>query len=154
MRKKNGGFRLRKAWEVTFGGYPSQTYFAPTAGKARVQALSDLNDCGGTYRLIDIRAVRAPHFDVQLPERHPLADDLSAEETHCLLHSYGGNDDPIKAGYRSHFFTSFDDKRLCGLTDKGLMTPRKNSLSVTEGYFYMTDLGKLVARSLVPEYRG
>jgi len=153
MSAKNQGFRLRKAWEVTYGGYPSQTYFAPTAGKARVQALSDLSDCGGTHRLIDIRAVRAPNFDVKLPERHPLADALSPEEISCLLHSYGAGNDPFKAGCRSHFFTSWDDKRLCALSERGLMKPRGNSLSETEGHFYMTDLGKLVARSLVPEYR-
>jgi len=153
MRKKDEGFRLRKAWKVWVGKCPSQTYFAPTAGKARVQALSDLSDCGGTYRLIDIRAVRAPHFDVKLPERHPLADDLSAEETHCLLHAYGANDDPVKAGYRSYFSTSRNDPTLCSLTERGLMLPNKIAPTEDDTYFHITMLGVLVASSLVPEYR-
>jgi len=153
MSERIEGFRLRKAWDVSIGEYPGQTYFAPTAGKARVQALNDLSDCGGTYRLIDIRAVRARHFDVKLPERHPLADDLSAEETHCLLHAYGANDDPVKAGYRSYFFTSRNDPTLCALTECGLMLPNKTAPNEADTYFHMTELGVLVASSLVPEYR-
>lgn len=145
--------RLRKAWAASVAGYPSQTYFAPSAAKARYAAYLDLSDANDSYRLTDIRVVRARQFDVCLPCRHPVADTLTSGETSCLLHAYGANDDPLKAGGRSHFFTSFDDTRLCSLTGKGLMRPRKNALSDTEGYFYLTELGKLVALSLVPEYR-
>lgn len=152
MTKPPSEHRLRKAWEVRVRGYDeAATIFAPTAGKARMDAWRSLSDCG-TIALIDIRVRRAPSRDVLLPVRDPLADLLSDDERHCLLHAFGGNADPLKAGYRCHFYTRRDDPPLVSLTNHGLMTPTECGQDEFI-YFLLTEMGKRVALSLVPEYR-
>ncbi len=145
--------RLRKAWTVRVRGYADPaTYFAPSAGKARVMAWREVDIDG--LRIIDVTAKRAPHLDVILPARDPLADRLTDEERHCLLHAFGGNGDPIKAGYRDHFYTRRDDPPLVALAGHGLMKPMPGE-KWGEGmtYFVLTEEGKRVALSMVPEYR-
>jgi hypothetical protein len=98
-------------------------------------------------------ARRAPECDVILPERSPVADLLSKEEAHCLLHAFGGNDDPIKAGYRDYFYTSRDDPPLVALAERGLMKPMDgDQWGENMTYFVLTPDGKNVALSMVPEY--
>lgn len=145
--------RLRKAWTVRVRGYDdSATYFAPTAGKARMQAWRDLDAPG--HRIVDVTARRAPHLDVVLPPRDPLADRLSDDERHCLLHAFGGNGDPIKAGKRDYFYTRRDDPPLVALAGHGLMSPMAgDQWGENMTYFVLTDAGKRVALSMVPEYR-
>lgn len=145
--------RLRKAWEVRVRGYDDPvTYFAPTAGKARMQAWRDLDAPG--HRIVDVTARRAPHLDVALPSRDPLVDRLTDEQRHCLLHAFGGNDDPIKAGRRDYFYTRRDDPPLVALAQRGLMKPIPgDQWGKGMTYFVLTDVGKRVALSMVPEYR-
>ena len=145
--------RLRKAWEVRVRGYDDPaTYFAPSASKARMQAWRDLDAPG--HRIVDITARRAPHLDVVLPPRDSLADRLTDEQRHCLLHAFGGNGDPMKAGIRDYFYTRRDDPHLVALAQHGLMKPMDGD-QWGEGmtYFVLTDDGKRVALSMVPEYR-
>lgn len=144
--------RLRKAWEVRVKHYDAaEIVFAATAGKARSQVWHSLQD---VTRIVDITARRAPWRDVTLPVRHPLADKLTDNERHCLLHAFGGNGDPINAGYRGYFYTRRDDPPLVWLTRYGLMAPMEGD-RFGDGmtYFVLTDQGRHVALSLVPEYR-
>lgn len=145
--------RLRKAWEVRIDGYDEPAIiYAATAGKARSQAWREIEDCG--IRIVDVVARRAAWRDVVLPIRDLVADEISDKARHCLLHAFGGNDDPIKAGYRSYFYTIADDPPLVELSRKGLMWPDyRNSSANGEVTFHMTERGKRVALSLVPEYR-
>lgn len=146
--------RVRKAWEVRVRGYDQPCiYFAPTAGKARADAWRSLSDVSDV-RIVDVTARRAPWRDVRLPARDPLADQLTDDERHCLLHAFGGNGDPIKAGNRDYFYTRRDDPPLVALASHGLMQPMEGD-KWGEGmtYFVLTDAGKRVALSLVPEYR-
>lgn len=144
--------RLRKAWHVWAKGYDRpELFFAPTRSDA-------IKECWwSTDRhilWIDIRAIRAREYDVRLPVRHQLADAMNKEQTHCLLHSFGVTEyNPYKVGWRDYFVTSRDDPRLCALEQLGLMKPKQSEL-LADGdvCFRMTDLGKQVALSLVPEY--
>lgn len=143
--------RLRKAWNVSVRGYDhTETYFAPTAGKARMMAFYRAEDVS----VVHITVRRQKASDVHLPARDPMADEMSDAEIHCLLHAFGANgNDPTKAGYRDYFYTSRNDPVLCALAQRGLMTP--NSQDKWEDgmtYFIMTDRGKQIAMSLVPEY--
>jgi hypothetical protein len=144
--------RLRKAWRVTIRGYDNaDVFYAPSAGKARVQAWRSVDDA--SIRIVDVVASRLQERDVFLPVRSPVADQLSESERHCLLHAFGGNGDPMRAGYRDHFYTQRDDPRLVALTERGLMEPifgDKFEKNMT--YFVLTERGKRVALSMVPEY--
>lgn len=145
--------RIRKAWRVFIKGYDaSAVLYAPSAGKARVQVWRGIDD--GGIRIVDVVAYRAAHLDIKLPERSPIADQLSTEEAHCLLHAFGGNDDPVKAGYRDYFYTRRDDPPLVALAERGLMKPMDgDKWSENMTYFILTQEGKNVALSMVPEYR-
>lgn len=145
--------RLRKAWEVRIEGYDDVAIiYAPTAGKARSDAWRQIDD--SSTRIVDVVARRASWRDVVLPDREPIADEISDKARHCLMHAFGGNDDPIKAGYRSYYYTICDDPPLVELSRKGLMWPDyRNSSAYGEITFHMTARGKRVALSLVPEYR-
>lgn len=145
--------RTRKAWRVTIKGYDaSEIIYAPTAGKARSRAYSSIDN--GDVRIIDVVARRADYADVTLPDRSPVADLLSKDEAHCLLHAFGGNGDPVNAGKRDYFYTNRDDARLVALAERGLMKPMDGD-KWGDGmtYFVMTPEGKNVALSMVPEYR-
>ena len=149
----NSQGRLRKAWRVRVKEYDDASIiYAPTAGKARMSIWHSLDN--GDIRIVDIVAHRAPECDVTLPARDPVADHLSADETHCLLHAFGANcGDPTKAGYRDYFYTRRDDPPLVALAERGLITPMlgdKWGNGMT--YFVLTEDGKRVALSLVPEY--
>jgi len=145
--------RIRKAWYCWVRGYDApDIFFAPTAGNARVQAwriLSNVSD----VRIVDVTARRAPERDVILPARDPRADALTKDERHCLLHAFGG-DDPMKAGKRDYFYTRRDDPPLVALASHGLMHPLDGD-KWGDGmtYFVLTDAGKHVALSMMPEYR-
>jgi hypothetical protein len=145
--------RIRKAWSVRVKGYDDRAIaFAPTRGKACAQIFRSIDD--GYLRIVDVSARRQPSSDVILPERSPMADLLNAEETHCLLHAFGGNGDPLTAGRRDYFYTRRDDPPLVSLTNHGLMKPMDgDKFGENMTYFILTAEGKHVALSLVPEYR-
>lgn len=151
--------RLRKAWEIFVKGlqHDRAIYFAPTASKARYQGYLSAREAYDTIKLTDVRVIRAADRDVALPEPEPILADLSEDERHCLLHSFGANSgDPYKAGYRDYFYTREDDAPLVGLVARGLMTgPHKPHASMASGdmaYFYLNDAGKRAALSAVPVY--
>jgi hypothetical protein len=144
--------RLRKAWRIRIKGYDDAAHvFAPTAGRARMDLWRSMDS---DIRIVDISVWREPHRDVRLPARDPIADTLSVDEQHCLLHAFGADQgDPTKAGYRDYFYTTRDDPPLVALTERGLMAPMAGE-TWGEGmtYFVLTKAGKHVALSMVPEY--
>ncbi|MDE2343672.1 MAG: hypothetical protein KGL63_09845 [Betaproteobacteria bacterium] len=149
--------RVRKAWRVTVRGYDhSAVFHAATAAKARMQAWNSLSDVTSGVRIVDVVARRHPFEDHLLPPRDPVIDQLTAEELHCLLHSYGADyGDPVKAGYRDYYYAERTNPFMVGLTEKGLMSPMSGDV-YGEGmtYFVLTDAGRHAVRSVIPLYRG
>ncbi len=146
--------RIRKAWAVRVPWHDGHMiYYGPSAGKVLEEAWRSLSDTRD-LRIMDVRVLRAAYRDQKLPARHPIADQLTKEETHCLLHAFGGNDCPYRAGNRDYFYTTRDDPPLVGLTNHGLMKPMDgDQFGENMTYFVLTKLGKHVARSLVRTYR-
>lgn len=156
------GARRRKAWTLQVRGLDgSDIVFARTASAARAVVARSLMDAwdisfGEAVRTIRVR--RAAGADVILPARHPVADDLSDRERHCLLHAYGGTG--LKAGYRDHFFTDEGNPDLVRLVERGLMDgphcdvawARSADFGCRDAYFYLNDMGRQVCLSLQPTY--
>ena len=149
--------RLRKAWSVTVKGGcgMAEIVYAPSAGRARMDTFRTLSDVWSEVRVVDIVVRRAAERDVRLPDRDPIADQLSDAERNCLLHAFGADQgDPTKAGYRDYFYTRRDDPPLVALTDRSLMAPMSgDKWGKDMTYFVLTSEGKRVAESLLPEYR-
>jgi hypothetical protein len=147
--------RIRKAWFVKARDYDDgDTVFAPSGGKARYQLLLRLRDIDAEATFADIVAQRARWADVHLPAPAPIVSELTDQERRALLHSFGFNSHhPEKAGYRNHYCTTPDDPVLVSLSKRGLMKPMGQG---TAGrglvYFLLTDVGRDVALSMVPEY--
>ncbi|MBO1362061.1 hypothetical protein J2D73_19965 [Acetobacter sacchari] len=145
--------RIRKAWRVSVEDYDVDScYFAPNAGKARMACWRQMDRERGM--IIHIKARRWREKDQELPERNPIADTLSEKETSSILHAFGFNEyEPWRSGYRDHYFTSANNETMLSLVEKGLMHSGKPPCwKDTNVYFHLTDLGKNVALSLVPEY--
>ncbi|MGO4338974.1 hypothetical protein AB4037_29070 [Labrys sp. KB_33_2] len=125
--------------------------YAPDTVSARSQLYSRLADCWSiTFRGflgLGISYAREPAWDVALPDRHPLASELSQHDLSVISHAYGGTGP--KAGWRDHFFTAADDQQLCRLADAGLFErdPLLDGGIHPSGsaYFILTDLGRAVA---------
>ncbi|MFT8777725.1 MAG: hypothetical protein ABF893_13895 [Gluconacetobacter liquefaciens] len=145
--------RLRKAWWVTVKGHDkSETYYAATAGKARMQAWYSIDS--ERVRIVDIVVRRNYAADALLPAPGPIAVSLSRQESNALLHAFGANGvDPTKAGCRDYFYTSPADPTLCSLVSRGLMkAPAGDKWKDGMGYFILSQAGREVALSLTPLY--
>ena len=145
--------RIRKAY--TYLSYTQEigpdTIYAPTAGAARSDIFFALMDSWGLRfgdcLKLDIEIRRNPLHDVTLPDRHPLAAELPAEDLHIITHAFGGTGP--NAGYRDHFFTAATDPKLMrlaaiGLFDRGASLDSR-SYPNGSAYFTLTDLGRAVA---------
>lgn len=142
--------RLRKAWQIRIKWHDATDYFfGRTREMAKREAWRSVCDVLDV-RYIDISARRCPERDVVLPARDPVADLLSDEEGHCLLHAFGATHSLYQAGYRDYFWTRRDDPPLVALVERGLMAPASGDPKMT--CFVLTDEGKRVALSMVPEY--
>ena len=145
--------RIRKAWLCTASDYGVETFFAPSAGKARTMALRVLQGLFDDVGYKDIHVRRAPGLDVKLPAPDPMLEQLSEQERHDLLHAIGGDQsDPTKAGYRSYFYTRDADPIWSRMVDLGLAYRYRQDPSGNTS-FVLTDRGEEVAMSMVPEYR-
>ena len=146
--------RKRKAWRVFVKGLDnSDIFYAPTSRKACTKAYKSLYDYD--VKKCDISAVRAFLSDKLLPFRHEICDKLSDKETEALLHAFGANQGSVdKAGYRDYYYTYRDNEIMNSLMNFGLM----KHIDITDDYgekmiyFVLTDFGKNVALSMVPEY--
>lgn len=145
--------RIRKAYSYQMPDDCQSTgpIYAPDAVSARSQLYSRLADCWSmTFRgflELGISYAREPAWDIALPDRHPLASELSQDDLSVITHAYGGTGP--KAGWRDHFFTAADDQQLTRLADAGLFErgPVLDGSVHPSGsaYFILTDLGRAVA---------
>lgn len=151
--------RLRKAWSVGVRGLssPSMVY-APTASKARSQAIADLSDAWQLRWCDALRSIeyvrRASSHDVPLPSLHPLAPQLHPGILHCVVHAYGGTG--LKAGYRDHFYTSAGDWQMQAALYHGLFRiyrrdPGRHGRP-DQIMYELTALGRNVARGEAETY--
>lgn len=154
--------RIRKAWRLKHEDYddPIPT-FAETRNAAKASIFRSMIEYSG-YSFggaIDgtewVR--RAPDLDVHLPEPHRLLADLTEGERRIVLHSFGCQGE--KYGWRDHFCTAPGDRRLLRLSwEFGLFSgphgkdPYAGESVWVGNFFFLTDLGKTVALSMIPTY--
>lgn len=149
--------RIRKAWTVTsdYWDCHSVTAYAATRAKA-LYGIYVESECQLTFGqfLRRARITREPARDIALPDRHPLAHQLSAEVLHCVVHAYGGTG--LKAGYRDHFYTHDRDPMPKAAYYHGLFemhrVPRSYAGSRDMVSYILTDLGRSVARGEAETY--
>ncbi|RVT91364.1 hypothetical protein EOD42_22175 [Rhodovarius crocodyli] len=153
--------RHRKAYEVRASSADEpDCVYAPTAAKAKAQLVSRMEDCGWSGNLwAELSARRLPERDVWLSHPHPVLERLTDDEKHAIAHAYGVTS--RNPGYRDHFATHASDMTLLRLAYEELIfTPPAASRmnpSFLDGtpdmvFFYLTDLGKAVAASMVETY--
>jgi hypothetical protein len=153
--------RLRKAYSVTVDGYDEPgIYFAPTAGKAKYAAYLCISDCDDRVSFQHMSAARSPANDMSLPDEHRLVAELDAEDRHIIAHAYGSDVRMGQEGYRDHYCTDPSDMRLLRLAwEFGLFSGPHGERAYGDtgvwsgAFFYLTELGKTVARSMLPTYR-
>ena len=148
--------RLRKAWEARPKWADRGSYsvvYAETSSKARYQMFLDLDDTPMTQ--ISVR--RAKHLDVSLPDEHRLVSELSPEQRSMVSHAYGC--DRQGNGYRDHYCIHPGCLDMLHLAwEFGLFKGPcgEKAYGETPGwsgaFFYLTELGKLVAASMLPTY--
>lgn len=157
--------RLRKAWRVKVDwSDDADVVYARSAGAARYSLKLTLGDCYPDLRFDQIKAHRLQSSDMVLPAPHRLVAELSSEERHRILHAYGYNgswSSPVKAGYRSHYCCEATDAVMHRLAwELGLFAGpfgegRDGDSGMWAGvFYYLSDLGKTVARSMLPLYPG
>lgn len=149
-----------KAWRCEYGGFDEIVY-APSASKARAARLYELSDCCPDITFAEIRVTRAAKHDIQLPPEHPLVVQLSHEERGRVLHAYGYSNRPHRPedwGYRDHYCTEPGCAVMAHMTSLGIFRG-PHGVDKTGGtpgwvgaFWYLTDLGKHVARSMIPAY--
>lgn len=151
--------RIRKAWEVfARGADGSDICHAPTASKARYQKFLDWRDCWPDLTLMDITVRRAAYADIKLPEAHRLVQELSPVERQLIGHSFGSAS--REPGYRGHYCAGVMEPPLLRLTFEmgifdgpfGNEDEYGNCVGWAGQFFYLTDLGRDVARSMLPDY--
>jgi len=152
--------RIRKAWHVrpTWSDDPiGDLVYAETAGKARYKSWLDALDVFPEMRITELEVRRAKHLDAVLPDEHRLVADLTAEQRHMVAHAFGR--DRRGNGYREHFCTAPGDMNALRLAwEFGIFSGPHgereygNTPGWSGAFFYLTELGKEVARSMLPTY--
>ena len=156
------GMRRRKAWAIRTDWHdwrdPDDIVFAPTAAKAKGRMIYRFMEAsipvGEGLRRTRIR--RAPERDLLLPPRHPLADRMGRDLLHLVTHAFGGTGE--RAGYRDYFYTTVSDWDFWRLVTEFRVFEGPHNVTKPDdrgdryAYFHLTDLGKLVALSVQPEY--
>lgn len=145
--------RIRKAWVMRLQGYEFEVIrYAETASKARYAAYLDWSESFPDLTIMRISAKRAAHADVTLPAEHRLVADLTDEQRDIVSHAVGN-------GPRAHFCTDPGDLDMLRLAwEFGLFDGPygEREYGRTPGwvgaFFYLTDLGRAVAASMVPTY--
>lgn len=153
--------RVRKAYAVAFAGHAgTEIVHAPTAAKAKGSLLRTMEEVGCSAReaLTMMSARRAPAHDLMLPEPHWIVPHLTERQRGMILHAFGA--DGRKPGYRDHYCTDPGNLDMLRLAwEYGLFTGPHGDLSYSGGglwtgaFFYLTDLGRHVALSMMPTYQ-
>ncbi|MCP4564018.1 MAG: hypothetical protein GY873_30340 [Bosea sp.] len=148
--------RIRKAWRLTSEHWDdSATAYAETGSKALYRLYVEA-DSSATFAqfLKRVRVRRDAGRDIILPDRHPLAEQLSREVLSCVVHAYGGRG--LKAGNRDHFFTSERSPAPKAAYYHGLFemhrAPEWYAGSKDMISYRLTDLGQNVARGEAETY--
>lgn len=153
--------RIAKAWEYQLRGFDDWgTTWAPTSSKARYEALRGIQDSYSDATFADIRIRRAAHMDRRLPGEHRLVAELDQRDREIILNAYGFQGHrPERAGYRDHYCCHPGNARMLRLAwELGLFRgpfgegPYGTSPGWAGAFFYLSDLGKHVALSMVPTY--
>lgn len=151
--------RVRKAWRVTpkwsDGG---DIFHAPTASKARYRALLCWRDPYPDMKFAELRVQRETAYDIVLPFEHRLVTELSPIERRLIEHAYGSAS--RSPGYRNHYCTSPGDRNILRLVYELALFDGPHGRADEYGeirgwsgaFFYLTDLGQQVARSMLPDY--
>jgi hypothetical protein len=158
----SGTQRIMKAWSCKVEwSDDADIVYAPTAAKARYTLKLRLGDCYPDLQFQEISARRAADRDIALPAQHRLVADLSEAERDIILHAYGHQGGrPERAGYRDHYCCAPGDSRMHRLAwelglFRGPFGEEDMSRSMWGGvFYYLSDLGKHVARSMLPLYGG
>jgi hypothetical protein len=151
--------RLRKAFTVRpKWSTEGDIRYAATAAKARYQAWLDWRDPLPDLQLMQLEVRRAAHADVTLPVEHRLVADLSPTMRRMLAHAYGR--DRQGNGYRDHYCTHPGNRDALRLAwEFGLFSGPHGEKGYGEtpgwsgAFFYLTQLGKEVAASMLPTYQ-
>ena len=150
--------RILKGWACEYGGFTNIIY-APTASKARYIDMLAISDCYPDIQFRDIRVKRAPEHDITLPGEHELVSKLSHEERGRILHAYGYRNRPRNPkdwGYRSHYCTEPRCPIMANMTGLGIfrgpygVDDKGDTPGWVGAFWYLTDLGKEVALSMIP----
>jgi hypothetical protein len=152
--------RTAKAWWVRpFWSDAADIFYASTASKARYSCLLAVSDCYPDLKFKHLLVHRASEHDITLPEPHWIVAELSPEERDIIMHAFGSGRDASKAGYRDHYCTAPGDGRLLRLAwELGLFRGPYGERAYADtgiwvgAFFYLTELGKHVARSMLPTY--
>ena len=150
--------RIRKAWEISVSGFPeTHIVYAETSSKARYRALLDIQESYPDLSFMQIKVKRAASCDVHLPDEHWIVKELSTDDRRIVAHAYGL--DRTGNGYREHYCTDPGDTRLLRLAwVSGLFDGPHGAAGYGEtpgwsgAFFYLTDFGKTVAKSMLPTY--
>lgn len=153
--------RRRKAWHCNMSDLDgSFVVYAPTAKKAIHRAYTEMTECHEAPNFLLIRVKRAEKLDVALPPAHRLVADLTEKQRSIVRHAYGLTEHH-DGGYRGYFCTAPGDLNLLRLAwELGLFRGPAGEKEYGRtpgwagGFFYLTDLGKEVAQSMTPTYRG
>lgn len=151
--------RIRKAWDVwpVWADDGERDHiFAETSSKARAAAYRRWNDTTRvTFQEIIVR--RAKHKDMALPVEHRLVSEMTHQQRHMVSHAFGA--DRNGNGYRDHYCTAPSDRDMLKLAwEFGLFTGPWGERAYGDtgiwggAFFYLTDLGKTVAASMLPTY--
>lgn len=150
--------RILKAFKYRVCGIDDGgTIHAATASKARYALLLDLRDLYEDIAFSDISMRRAPELDIKFPPEHRIVAELDKRDREIILHAYGyQGHKPERAGYRDHYCTSPADGRMLRLAwELGLFRGPYGQQDIDQSrwvgvFFYLTDLGRHVARSMIP----
>lgn len=150
--------RLRKAWEVRPEWADAGDIFhAETAEEARQRAMRSLSEFFPDTKPEELRVRRAEHADIRLPDEHRLVAELTERQRSMIAHAYCSRS--REPGYRTHYCThpgNLDALRLAfefgifhGPYDEA---PYGDTSTRAGAFFYLTELGQEVARSMLPTY--
>lgn len=143
-------------WITGNEGEPS-IRIAATASKARAAYWRYLGDCCPDLKIHQVYVRRAPAHDIIMPDIPSEAADLSQRAREIVVHTFGGGDhiQPDQWGYRNHYCCAPSEPIMLDLVSRGIMTgphgvEKDGGTDMWVGaFFYLTDLGKTVARALI-----